>query len=333
MALFGRLPEITFSTALLTLASGAAAQTEFGTLDDFDRTVTERPFEVVVDKRTCGPSGVFVQVLGAGGKELDDGQAGSGYAVWVNGEARVLIDAGPGTARHFEEAGGDFEDIEAILISNLHADHSADLPAYIEGSANVGRSDALPVYGPSGGELTPGFNEWIDLVIGPRGAYRYLSDFLSPLSSGGYEVVPYELDASARRRISVMRRDGIVISAMPTDHGPYPALAWRVDVDGVGITFTGDTANRRQNLAEFAEGSAILVAHHVIPENARGAARELYMPPSQIGKVATQADVNMVILSHRENRTRGRENQSRRKVTESFRGPVVFANDLECWET
>ena len=45
------------------------------------------------------------------------------------------------------------------------------------------------------------------------------------------------------------------------------------------------------------------------------------------------ADVNMVILSHRENRTRGRENQSRRKVTESFRGPVVFANDLECWET
>ncbi|MDZ7826376.1 MAG: hypothetical protein U5R48_10550 [Gammaproteobacteria bacterium] len=43
--------------------------------------------------------------------------------------------------------------------------------------------------------------------------------------------------------------------------------------------------------------------------------------------------MNMVILSHRTARTRGRESQSRDIIRESFRGGLVFANDLECWET
>lgn len=317
---------------LLLSCGGARAATDFGTLGDFDRTTTEQPFEITVDRRTCAPTGLHVQVLASGGPELDDGQASSGYVVWVDGRARVLVDAGSGTATRFEEAGGDFADLEAILISNLQADHSADLPAFINGSINAGRTRPLPVYGPSEGALTPGFNEWIDLMIGPRGAYRYLSDHLSPLSAGGYEIVPYELDATARRRISVLRREDIVISAMPTDHGQIPALAWRVDVDGIGITFTGDSANRRQTLADFAKGSAVLVAHHAVPERVRGAARELHMPPSQIGRIAAQADVDLLILSHRMSRTRGREAQSRRNIESEFRGPIVFADDLECWE-
>ncbi|MEE4301678.1 MAG: MBL fold metallo-hydrolase [Pseudomonadales bacterium] len=328
-----RSPRLLALLALAGLPATALAAPDFGTLGDFDRTVTEQPFEVVVDRRACGDTGVYVQVLGSGGEELDDGSASSGYVVWVDGEARVLVDTGPGSAAHFEEAGGRLEDLDAILLSQLKADHSADLAALLAGSRSARRSEPLPLYGPDGGSLTPGFNEWIDLMFGPRGAYRYLADLFSPLSSTGFEVVPYELETSGRKRISVLRRDGLVISAIPTDHGPYPSLAWRVDVDGVGITFTGDTGNRRQTVAELAAGSTLLIAHHGAPENVRGAARELYMPPSQIGKLAADADVNMVILSHRSSRTRGRENQSRREITERFKGVVVFANDLECWET
>ena len=322
--------------AIVVLAGAplaAPAAPDFGTLGDYDRTVTEQPFSVVVDRRTCGETGVHVQILGAGGPELDDGQASSGYVVWVEGRARVLVDAGPGTARHFEEAGGDLADLEAIVLSNLQTGHSSDLAAFVAGSRLLRRTDPLPIYGPDGGEVTPGFNEWIDLMFGARGAYRDLADRFSSLSASGFEFVPYQLGTSARDRISVLRRDGLVISAIPTDHGPYPALAWRVDVDGVGITFTGDTGNRRQTVKELAAGSVLLVAHHAVPENVRGSARELHMPPSQIGKLAADADVNMVILSHRTNRTRGREDQSRREITEYFKGPVVFANDLECWET
>ncbi|HSG90302.1 MAG TPA: MBL fold metallo-hydrolase [Pseudomonadales bacterium] len=302
-------------------------------LDDFNRTVTETPFEIVVDQRACGPVGVYVQVLGAGGPGLDDAQASSGYLVWVDGRARILVDAGPGTALRFEESGASFDDLLAVVITHMHADHTADLPALLQGSRFEGRKTSLPIYGPTGNDSTPGFNAWIDLMIGARGAYPDLSDFLSPLSSAGYEVLAYEVEAGGRSRASVLRREGISLSAIPTDHGAVPTLAWRVDVEGVGITFTGDTANRRQTVAELAKGSALLVADHSVPENVRGFARELHMPPSQIGKLARDANVNQLILSHRTSRTRGRETQSRDLIREEFKGPVVFANDMECWET
>ena len=46
---------------------------------------------------TCSPDdGVILQILGSGGPIADDGRASSGYLVWVDGESRVLIDAGGG---------------------------------------------------------------------------------------------------------------------------------------------------------------------------------------------------------------------------------------------
>ena len=322
------LPALAALCALLLAAAAAAMEAP-----SLERTVTERPFQIVVDRRACGPEGIHVQVLGAGGPELGAAQAGSGYLVWVDGRARVMIDTGPGTALRYDESGAAFPDLLALAFTQLELTHSSGLPALLRGTRDAGRTDPLPVYGPSGSELVPGLNDWTSLLFGPKGAYRHLADFLSPLSAGGYEVVPYQIDAFGRRRWTGFRRDGISLSAIPTDHGPVPALAWRVDVDGVGITFAGDTANRWQTVAELAEGSVILVASHMIPENARGAPRERHMPPSQIGKIAAAADVNLVILGQRGERTRGRESASRDLIQEHFRGPVVFANDLECWET
>ena len=331
MSLF---PRLSAAACLILLPVAVAAAPDRGDrLEDFDRTVTEKPFEITVDQRACAPEGVHVQVLGSGGPGLDDGSASSGYLVWVDGRARVLIDTGPGTALNFEQSGADFKDLVAVAYTHLHPDHSSDLPAFVQGSEDVGRTEDLPLYGPAGNDLVPGLNDWIDRIIGPNGSWPLLSDYLSSLSSGGYKLIPYQMNASGRGSANAYRRDGISLTAIPTDHGRVPALAWRVDVEGVGITFTGDTANRRQTVAGLAEGSAILVAHHAVPESVRGADRERHMPPSQIGRIAEQADVNMVILSHRTARTRGRESRSRDIIRKSFRGGLVFANDLECWET
>ncbi len=298
-----------------------------------ERTVTERPFELTVDRRQCGTRGVYVQVLGAGGPELDDGQASSGYLVWIDGKARILVDAGPGVALRFEESGAEFQDLYAIVFTQTHTQHAADLPALIMGSTHVGRSEDLPLFGPAANESSaPGFNDWINMVLGPTGPNRQLSDFLTDLSDGGYKVVAAELNPSRRSVWSGFRRENVRLSAVGTDHGNRPALAWRVDVDGVGITFTGSTANRRQLVNELAEGSVMLVTHHAIPEQARGLSRELFMTPSQIGRLAADVSPNRLVLSHRTTRTRGRETQSRELIREHYRGSIVFANDLNCWQ-
>ncbi len=98
----------------------------------------------------CPQGRVRLQVLGSGGPELNDGRASSGYLVWVDDKAVVLVDAGPGTSVAFGESGARFEDLQAILLTHLHVDHSADLPAYIKGSFFTRRSEDLPVLGRQG---------------------------------------------------------------------------------------------------------------------------------------------------------------------------------------
>ena len=44
----------------------------------------------------CGTSGVALQLLGSGGPISDDARASSGAIIWINGKARILIDAGGG---------------------------------------------------------------------------------------------------------------------------------------------------------------------------------------------------------------------------------------------
>ena len=78
-------------------------------------------------------------------------------------------------------------------------------------------------------------------------------------------------------------------------------------------------------------GADALVVSHAVPEKARGTARELHADPTQLGRVAAQANARMLILGHRMNRTRGRETQSREAIEAEYEGPVLFANDMECW--
>jgi len=39
----------------------------------------------------------------------------------------------------------------------------------------------------------------------------------------------------------------------------------------------------------------------------------------------------MIILGHRNVRTRGRESPSRNAIEENYDGTILFANDGECW--
>jgi ribonuclease BN (tRNA processing enzyme) len=55
------------------------------------------------------------------------------------------------------------------------------------------------------------------------------------------------------------------------------------------------------------------------------------MPPSVIGRIARDASVTHLILSHRMLRTLGHEAETEAKVRASFRGPVTFADDLDCF--
>jgi hypothetical protein len=55
--------------------------------------------------QSCGSTGLAVQVLGSGGPEMQDKRASTSYLIWEHGRARVMVDAGGGSALRFGESG------------------------------------------------------------------------------------------------------------------------------------------------------------------------------------------------------------------------------------
>jgi len=278
----------------------------------------------------CPDTGVWLQVLGSGGPEIDDGRASSGYLIWKNGKALILVDMGGGSLLRFEQSGAQLNDLDVILLSHLHVDHSADLPYLLKASYFTGRHRDLSIYGPTGNNLMPAMTGFVQNLFGPRGAYRYLSGYLD--GQDLFKLVPVDIAAKGKAYQSVLHTQDYRLSTVPVHHGPVPALAWRVEIAGYTIVFSGDMNNDNNTLTQLAKNADLLVAHHAIPEHAGRVARNLHMPPSVIGKIAHQASVKGLILSHRMKRTLGREVETKKIIAKNYHGRIFFADDLQCFK-
>ncbi len=277
----------------------------------------------------CADSGISVQILGSGGPELDDARASSGYILWYNGRARLLVDIGSGSLLRFEQSGASLENLDAILISHLHVDHTSDLPALIKASYFTERNRDLNLYGPEGNALMPSTSSFIQGLFGPDGVYRYLRQYLSGVED--YRLIPNDIDIKNKSAQLVISDSSYQVHALSVHHGPLPALAWRVNIDGKRIVFSGDMNNEYGTLSGFAKNADMLIAHHAIPEGASGVARNLHMPPSEIGRIAKEAGVKRLVLSHRMNRSIGKESFTLEEIRKRFDGVVKFAEDLQCY--
>jgi ribonuclease BN (tRNA processing enzyme) len=291
--------------------------------------VTLAIFIPSADAQTCGGEGIAVQVLGSGGPELQDKRASSSYLVWQDGQARVLVDAGGGSALRFGESGAKMSQLDVILFTHFHVDHSADFPALIFSSWFEERDRQLPVYGPAGNSEFPSTVDFVHAFFNSRnGIYRYLSFLLVPQEEG-YKLQPNNVigDPSS----TAFRGEHLSAYAARVIHGSVPALAWRVEIGGKSIVFSGDTNGEGADLGQLAKGADVFVVHNAVPEGATGVERRLHMPPSVIGQIAQEANVKRLVLSHRMLRTLGTEEESLSEISKNFSGPVAFANDLDCF--
>ena len=280
--------------------------------------------------QSCGTKGVAVQVLGSGGPELQDKRASSSYLVWENGQARALVDAGGGSALRFGESGATMSQLDVILFSHFHVDHSGDFTALIKSSWFEDRKRPLPIYGPPGNDFMPSTTEFVSDLFGDKGAYRYLSELLVPGEEGSYKMQPHDVVAG-ETPVTAFRSGDLAASAVRVIHGGVPALAWRVEVGDKSIVFSGDTNGDGEGLVRLAKNADLFIAHNAVPEGATGVERRLHMPPSVIGQIAGDAHVKRLVLSHRMLRTLGKEEQTQSEIRKHYSGPLTFANDLDCF--
>jgi ribonuclease BN (tRNA processing enzyme) len=281
--------------------------------------------------QSCGAKGIALQVLGSGGPELQDKRASSSYLIWEDGQARVLVDAGGGSALRFGESGAQMSQLDVILFSHFHVDHSGDFAALIKSSWFEERKRPLPVYGPEGNDFMPSTVEFVYDFFGDKhGAFRYLSELLVPGEEGDYKLQPHNVVEGAKPA-EVFRRGDITAQAVRVIHGGVPALAWRVEISGKAIVFSGDSNGEGSSLPQLAANADLFVAHNAVPEGVTGVERNLHMPPSVIGQIAGEAHVKQLVLSHRMLRTLGKESQTQSEIEKKYSGPLKFANDLDCF--
>ena len=277
----------------------------------------------------CGDDGVWLQILGSGGVEINDDRATASYLVWLDGRARLLVDASSGTALRFGESGAEFRDLDAIVLTKLRASTTADFASLLEGADAAGRKRLLPVFGPADGAVTT--TGFADRLLGADGLYPYLAHYLGSSSRDGFVLAVRDVPAAGRRRWSGYGTDHIALSSVPVHHGGMPALAWRVRIGGQTLVFAGGFSNRNDLVAGFAEAADVLVVDHAVQEDIRGDLRSYYVRPSQIGRIASRAEARMVVLGHRAWRTRGRESTSRAAIEEHYDGHLILAAEMECW--
>lgn len=277
----------------------------------------------------CTTLPLGVQVLGSGGPMADDDRASTGYVVWVEGRARLLIDAGGGVFVRWGESGARVEDLDALLVTHLHVDHTADLPALLKSASFGSRNRPLPLIGPTGADRFPGIDSWTLSTFAEGGAYGYLAGYVDG-SGQPFVLEVTELDTEAPAPATAFENDRLRVDAVGVPHGIVPSLGYVVTVGDRRIGFASDQRADDARFAQLAEGVDVLVAHYAIGIDASREARQLHATPAALGRLASEVDAGRLVLSHHMARSLRDRRRNLAEIGERYEGPLSFADDLQC---
>src|SRR5271155_5263843 len=122
-------------------------------------------FPACVQASPAKPS-LEVVVLGSGGPR-PFGRGGSSFIVVIDGQPRILVDAGPGAFLRIGELDLDLDKVDTVLLTHLHIDHSADLAAFFNARGLTSDGPiAYHIFGPDAAGLFPKTSHFVDSIVG-----------------------------------------------------------------------------------------------------------------------------------------------------------------------
>jgi ribonuclease Z len=170
------------------------------------------------------------------------------------GSRKLLIDAGRGTTIRLNQIGVPMGEIDALLLTHYHSDHTSGIPdLWLTGwlqSHFARRTTPFHVIGPTGAQT---------LMSGLEMAYRRdieirIAD--EQLPPEGVAVIVDEFDQDG----VVFDQGGVRVLAFEVDHGAAitPAYGYRVEYDGRVAVISGDT-RYNENVIRYGEGADLLL--------------------------------------------------------------------------
>jgi ribonuclease BN (tRNA processing enzyme) len=257
---------------------------------------------------------VELRVLGKSPAWQDAGGACSGYLVQAAG-ARVLLDCGNGVFGKLR-AVMDYAEVDAVVVSHLHADHILDLVPFASGLIYAPRHQPVPVDGWPGTDHPPH-----PRLIAPPGAgeaFRRLcaaSGMREEHIETGFALEEYDGG-------DVVTVGDIAVRFQAVPHF-VPTHALDVSADGARITYSADSSPS-DALCEFARDTDLLLIEATLPRPERDGPRG-HLTPAEAGDHGRRAGARRLVLTHISDELDAE--RALREAAAAFGGPVEVARE------
>jgi ribonuclease BN (tRNA processing enzyme) len=275
-----------------------------------------------------------VVLLGTkGGPRVGEaGRSNPGTLLMIN-DVPYVVDCGYGVSKQLITFGVALNRVRYVFITHHHSDHNIELGPLVYNAWITGLPVRIDAYGPTGlTQMTRDFFNYqkfdIDTRIDDEGRADPRTLFTT-----------HEFDKPG----VVLTNDDVKVSTCLVRHPPIKqSYAYRFDAWDRSVVMSGDTAYAPE-LGEFAKGADVLV-HEVmyLPgieallqrlPNAKRLREHLmaaHTLPEDVGKIAAQAGVKTLVLSHfvPGDDASITDEQWSAGVRKNFKGKIIVGKDL-----
>jgi ribonuclease BN (tRNA processing enzyme) len=200
----------------------------------------------------------------------------SGYLIEADGY-RLVLDLGHGSFGALQRYVRPSE-VDAIVISHLHADHCIDLTAYIvalryggDGFRHIGPEGRIPLIG------VPGTRDRIEAAYDPLARKLSLHELFAFATPTDGELGPFRM------------------SYAPMNH-PTPTNAVRIQYQDRSLVYSADTGESPE-LVDLAQGAEVLLCEASVGRNEE-LIPDLHLTGRMAGEHADKAGVERLIVTH-----------------------------------
>jgi len=258
-----------------------------------------------------------VSVLGKSPSWQDAAGACSGYLVEHDG-FRLLLDCGNGVFSKLREV-CDYVEVDAVLISHLHADHFLDLIPYSYALCYAPRQQPVPVAGWPGTD-SPGRPDLYVPHGGPQ-MFRRIVGCWGPEDLVDNAFTLQEYGAQDELTLGPF---GVRFCEVP-----HYTLTHAVQLSAQGSRFTyGADCSPNSELVRFAQDTDVLMIEATLPRPERTGVRG-HLTPREAGEHGRLAAARRLVLTHYSDELD--PEWARREAAEAFDGPVEMAVEGEVY--
>lgn len=260
-----------------------------------------------------------ITVLGKSPAWQDAGGACSGYLVEEAGY-RLLVDCGNGAFGKLRQV-LDYVDVDAVVISHLHADHFFDLVPFASALVYAPRQQPVPVDRWPGTEFPAR-----PRLLAPQGAH---DTFRAVCEAGG--MFPDHLEKAFHVEEYAEADEPVLGPLRLRFHTvPHYVRTHAIEITSPTgrLTYGADHAPSPE-LAAFAQGTDLLLIEATLPRPERAGPRG-HVTPREAGEHAATASAKRLVLTHISDELDSA--WATQEAADVFPGPVEVARELAVYE-